>query len=183
MFVESTFREVGGAVFTLLLVGACVSDVQRRRIPNVLVLILALCGLGFSLVANPIRPGAAHAAGGAAVGLVIWLPFWMMGKLGAGDVKLFAAAGAWLGPMGAVTGALVAAVCGGILTLGWLVHEQGVASTLRGIALRGLLLRGNAARAGVQAPSLLVVPATRRVPYGLALAAGALLVAWLPALA
>ena len=183
MPLVSPFREVAGVLFTLLLLVACVSDVRTRRIPNALVLILALCGFGFSLVANPILPGAGRALGGAAVGLAIWLPFWMMGKLGAGDVKLFAAAGAWLGPMGAVTGALAAAVCGGVLTLAWLVHEQGVTRTLRGLLLRGLLLRGNAARAGVRGPDLLVVPATRHVPYGLALAAGALLVAWLPGLA
>ena len=183
MPLTSPFREVAGALFTLLLLVACVSDVRSRRIPNALVLLLAFSGLAFSLVANPILPVAGRAFGGAAVGLVIWLPFWMMGKLGAGDVKLFAAAGAWLGPSGAVAGALAAALCGGVLTVAWLVREQGAVRTLRGIMLRLVLLRGNAAQAVVRGPDLLVVPATRHVPYGLALAAGALLVAWLPGLA
>lgn len=178
IFDASPFGLVAGALFGALLLAACVTDLRARRIPNVLVLALGASGLLFSLVEHPIVPGAARAAGGMATGLAIWLPFWLLRKIGAGDVKLFAAAGAWLGPGGAVTAALAAALCGGLLTVGWLLREQGMARTAR-----GLLLGAAAVRGGAPPPDLLVVPATRRVPYGLALAAGAALVAWLPALA
>ena len=177
MFLDSPLEGAAGAVFTLLLAAACVTDVRARRIPNGLVLALGLTGLGFSLVESPILPGLARAGAGMATGLAIWLPFWLLRKLGAGDVKLFAAAGAWLGPESAALAALVAAVLGGVLTLGWLLREQGVSRTAR-----GLWLRTAAARSGVEAPDVLVVPASRRVPYGIALAAGAALVAWLPGL-
>ena len=178
MFAASPVGMVAGAVFSLLLATACVSDLRSRRIPNALVLATFASGVAFSVVLAPVLPGLARSAGGAATGLAIWLPFWMLRKIGAGDVKLFAAAGAWLGPMNAVVAALAAALLGGVLTLLWLVWEQGVRRTAQGIALGAA-----SARSGVKAPDLLVVPSRRRVPYGIALATGAALVAWLPGLA
>ena len=168
----------GGAVFSLLLAVACVSDLRSRRIPNALVLATFAAGIGFSIALAPVLQGLGRSASGAATGLVIWLPFWLLRKIGAGDVKLFAAAGAWLGPTNAVTAALAAALLGGVLTLAWLVWEQGVGRTAQGIALGAA-----SAQSGVRSPGLLVVPSRKHVPYGLALAAGAALVAWLPALA
>jgi prepilin peptidase CpaA len=35
---------------------------------------------------------------GVAVGLAVLLPFFITGVMGAGDVKLLAAVGAWIGP-------------------------------------------------------------------------------------
>jgi prepilin peptidase CpaA len=46
--------------------------------------------------------GLLAALGGSMVGLLIMLPGYLFGGTGAGDVKLLAAAGAWLGPMGTV---------------------------------------------------------------------------------
>lgn len=178
MFAASPLGTAAGVVFSLLLAIACVSDLRSRRIPNALVVVTLAGGIAFSVALAPVLPGLARSGGGAATGLAIWLPFWLLRKLGAGDVKLFAAAGAWLGPANAVTAALAAAVVGGVLTIAWLVWEQGVGRTARGIALGAA-----AAQSGVRSPGLLVVPATRRVPYGLALATGAALVAWLPGLA
>jgi prepilin peptidase CpaA len=88
--------------FALLLAGACVSDLRSRRIPNQIVSALGLAGLGYAL--GTMAPIAAleHALGGSAVGLALWLPFWMARVLGAGDVKLAAASGAWLGIAGVV---------------------------------------------------------------------------------
>ena len=178
MISAARFGIPAGVLFSLLLAVACVTDLRSRRIPNALVLALGLTGLGFALVANPAGPGAVRALEGAATGLAIWLPFWLLRKIGAGDVKLFAAAGLWLGPVGAVEAALVAALAGGILTLAWLLREQGLSRTVRALWLRSV-----AAPSGAEPPALLVVAPTRRVPYGLALAAGLAVVAWLPGLA
>ena len=175
---ESLIGMAAGVVFSLLLAIACVSDLRSRRIPNALVLATLAAGVGFSIALDPALPGLGRSVAGAATGLVIWLPFWMLRKIGAGDVKLFAAAGAWLGPADAVTAALAAAVLGAVLTLAWLVWEQGVGRTARGLALGAA-----SAQSGVRVPGLLVVPSRKRVPYGIALAAGAALVAWLPGLA
>ena len=51
-------------------------------------------------------------------GLAVFFPFFALGGMGAGDVKLMAAIGAWLGPGLALMTALYGAVAGGILAIG-----------------------------------------------------------------
>src|SRR5687767_15970758 len=100
---------LAGAAFTFLLVGACVSDLRSRRIPNVVVAALALSGIGYAFATMTPQAALVHALGGSAVGLALWLPFWLVRVLGAGDVKLVAASGAWLGVAGVVEASLLGA--------------------------------------------------------------------------
>src|SRR6476619_528728 len=117
---------VGGIVFSAILVAAAVGDLRTRRIPNKLVAVLALLGIAYSVARAPGIPGLFQAGGGLLAGLACWLPFYVMGWLGAGDVKLYAAAGAWLGPARAVEGALVGALFGAVLSLIWMAKSQGM---------------------------------------------------------
>src|SRR5687768_4090166 len=105
---------LAAATFTLLLAWACVSDLRTRRIPNNVVASLVLSGIGYALATMSPVVALEHALGGSAVGLTLWLPFWMARVLGAGDVKLAAAAGAWLGTGGVVEASLLGAVGGGV---------------------------------------------------------------------
>jgi prepilin peptidase CpaA len=122
---------VAAAILLLLLVIACVSDIRTRRIPNSLVGTVLALGVLASTASDPVVPGLIRALGGASVGLVVWLPGWLLRTMGAGDVKLFAAAGAWLGPLGALNAALFAAVAGGVLALIWMLTVRGAAGTNR----------------------------------------------------
>jgi prepilin peptidase CpaA len=108
-----------------------VSDLRARRIPNSLVGTLFALGVLVSTASDPVVPGLIRALGGASVGLVVWLPGWLFRMMGAGDVKLFAAAGAWLGPFGALNAALFAAGTGGVLALIWMFGVRGAAGTNR----------------------------------------------------
>lgn len=156
-----------------LLVWACVTDVRSRRIPNAAVAAIALTGLAASLLSSPPWHSLLLAFGGIATGLVIWLPFYALRMMGAGDVKLFAAAAAWLGPRGALDGALLAALAGGVLAIGFLVAERGAVLTMFQL------------RSAVRAPHTLRGATASRgssVPYGLAMAAGILGAAYLPSL-
>lgn len=154
------------ALLGALLLGACVSDVRSRRIPNLVVAALLVCGLaraalggadGGALVdATAPRLGGALVA--AVVGLAVGLPLYAVRVLGAGDVKLFAAASAWIGPAAVPRACWWTAVAGGALALGWL-------------AVRVLRRRAGAAEPTGEAVAL---------PYGLAVAAGVLAGAWLP---
>jgi prepilin peptidase CpaA len=112
--------------FTLLLAYACLSDLRTRRIPNALVITLMILGLAFSTGAGPFPEGLVHGASGVLTGLVLWLPFWLLGWLGAGDVKLFAGAAAWLGPWGALEAAGIGALVGAAMAVGWLGWERGI---------------------------------------------------------
>ena len=162
-----------GAAFIALLAAASVGDLRWRRIPNRLVAVTALAGLGFS---------AALGGGGAlarsllalALGFAIWAPLYAFRMVGAGDVKLFAAASAWLAPLQVVDAALVSAFVGGGLSLLYLARELGG----RAVALRLLLAARHGSVAGGAAElSGVARGAGRRrvVPYGVAMSAGLLL--------
>jgi prepilin peptidase CpaA len=165
---------MGSLVLGLLLVAASVSDVRSRRIPNWLTATLAVSGTVYAFSTMPPPEAAVHVMGGVVVGLVLWLPFWFLRLLGAGDVKLAAAAGAWLGAGGAVEAALFGALVGGVL---------GVASLVRAYGARGAVTRFTAwvlTSGMTRALAPEATPQERRIPYGVALAAGAAIAAWFP---
>jgi prepilin peptidase CpaA len=95
---------------------ATASDLRHRRIPNTLTLIGAVAGLIYS-AATGAGSGATTSLQGWALGLLIWLPIYALGGMGAGDVKLLACVGAWLGPGAVVRVAIYASIAGGALAL------------------------------------------------------------------
>lgn len=161
--------ETAAAIALLVLLGAaCATDVRQRRIPNPLVAATFVIGVIVATALDPVWPGLWRALAGAGVGLAIWLPGWLLRMMGAGDVKLFAAAGAWLGPLGAVNAALIAAVLGGVLAVAWMVKRRGGART------------GQSLWAAAAAPRTLMdargdpVRSRELVPYSLAITGGVL---------
>lgn len=95
---------------------ACATDIARRRIPNLLTFGSALTGVLWHGWAGGFL-GAGWALAGWAAGLAVLMPLYLLRSLGAGDVKLLGAFGAWLGPMGAVLSGLYGTVAGGVLAL------------------------------------------------------------------
>jgi prepilin peptidase CpaA len=95
---------------------ACVFDVRTRRIPNVLTLSAAVAGLLYHLATSGVG-GLQTAAAGWILGLLLLLPYFALGGMGGGDVKLVAALGAWLGPWETFWLAMYAGICGGVLGL------------------------------------------------------------------
>lgn len=105
-------------VLLALLVIALLSDMRERRIPNQLVGIGLLLGLaGHTWLAG--IGGLAVAASGALVGLLCLLPFYMSGGLGAGDVKLMAMCGAFLGPLQVAMASVASLLIGGLIGVLW----------------------------------------------------------------
>lgn len=175
MFAAGGVSLTWGAVYSLLLVCAALIDARTRRIPNWLVLVLAVSGLAYGLVGPAPASGPIASLFGLATGFGCWILFYAAGWLGAGDVKLFAAAGAWLGPFRAVEGAGLAAIVGGLLALTWMLWSYGKKRTgdtlILATATPSILSQGASASGG-----------RRTLPYGVALAAGALAAAWMPRL-
>jgi prepilin peptidase CpaA len=95
---------------------ACGTDLRTRRIPQVLTIGGAVAGVIFHIAAGGWSGGLISAAGWLVGILVLFLPF-ALGGLGAGDVKLLGAIGAWLGPASALWVGLYTGVAGGILAV------------------------------------------------------------------
>lgn len=95
---------------------ACVTDLRSRRIPNVLTFGTAAAAIVFHAVAGGMDGFLGAVAGWFAGAALFFLPF-ALGGMGAGDVKLLAALGAWLGPSMTVWLALYTGVAGGVASL------------------------------------------------------------------
>jgi prepilin peptidase CpaA len=123
-------------LFLALLIIGITTDVRARRVPNVLVLaMLVLASVGALMTWSP-AGSMVRAMWGMLVGLAMWLPFWLLGLLGAGDVKYFAAASAWIGAPLAWRAALVAAVLGGVMGILLLIRQRGFRRTASDVMLQ-----------------------------------------------
>jgi prepilin peptidase CpaA len=95
---------------------ACATDLRSARIPNWLTLSAVAAGLAYHAFA-PTSAGASAAGLGLLAGVLVFFPFFALGALGAGDVKLMAAIGSWLGWLPVVYVALYGAIAGGVLAI------------------------------------------------------------------
>jgi prepilin peptidase CpaA len=93
---------------------AAAIDLRTHRVPNVLTAALALAGLA-AAAAGLGRVGVSGALAGGVLGLLVMLPSYVFGRMGAGDVKLFAAAGTFIGPDAVLPALLATAIAGGLL--------------------------------------------------------------------
>jgi prepilin peptidase CpaA len=120
---------------------AVLSDLRRRRVPNLLVLLTILSGLGWrwwSIGALGVLSGAASIV---AVVALLWLP-WSAGGLGGGDVKLAAAVGSWFGLELLPELLLLGAVAGGLLAgLTYAFCAPAVRAQMRGNLWAAFVLR------------------------------------------
>lgn len=154
----------------LFLSGAVVTDVRARLIPNPLVLAGACTGLlAASLLPDGV--GFLRALGGLALGLALFLPAYALRAMGAGDVKLMAMAGAFLGYPAIFEAALWVLLMGGVLALVFALR-RGVARRMAG-NLREMLFSAAASVQIRTLPDFSAGPQTAaRLPYAVAIALG-----------
>jgi prepilin peptidase CpaA len=157
----------------LLVGGICsATDIRCRRIPNAVTLPACAAGLLLGLISGGLR-GLGSAALGALAGFGLLLVPALLGWVGAGDAKLLAALGAFLGPSGVLEAAVYGTLAGGVAGLVALVRSGRARE-----GLKSLLLAGLALSAGGKA----VVPEGRAaIPYGPFLALGGVVAAALRA--
>jgi prepilin peptidase CpaA len=162
-------------VLALLLAAiGCASDLRARRIPNSIVLAGFVAGLTVNALIGGVTGVGSSLAGGA-IGLALFLPFFVLGGMGGGDVKLMAALGSLVGPRDVVRLALAAAVVGGCFALVVAARNRRLRDVFRSTAR----LFAFWARSGL-APSpeqTLENPAALRIPYAVPILLGTLLVA------
>ncbi len=148
------------AVFPALVIVAALKDATSFTIPNWIsgLLILAFFPAAFA-AGLPLGVLGVSLAVGAAC-LVAGIGMFAAGWIGGGDAKLFAAAGLWLGTGAAIPFIIYTAVAGGLLAV-FLV-------SLRADWSRSVLPAGPRWVERLRAPK-------GEAPYGVAIAAGALL--------
>ena len=156
MPVTDIVRDSAGGAATLLLIWASVSDVRARRIPNLCVLALLLVFIPWAMAGDTSRVVSALEA--AAIALAATFLLYLFKVFGAGDSKLFTACALFAGLGYLPFLALVTVLSGGVIALASLAlrpQRAFVMFTMRGKGDYG-----------------------RGVPYGVAVALGALIVIW-----
>jgi prepilin peptidase CpaA len=111
-------------------------------------------------------------------GFLVWLPFYVLGWIGAGDVKLAAACGAWLGMHGVLRASAVAAMVGGVLALAMLVYRRSPRLAAADVILLIHTIRSKPSSVRIRADGPQTAQPVHLMPYGVALVIGALAVGW-----
>ncbi len=150
---------------------AAISDVKARRIPNLLTYPAMVAGLLLQCVLHGWR-GLLLGAGGGLLFGGVFLLFYVVRAMGAGDVKLAAALGCIVGWPATVPVMIETALAGGVLAIIFMILSGRIVETLRNT----LWVAGFHLQHGLQAhPTInLDNPTAVRMPYGLAFAVGTL---------
>jgi prepilin peptidase CpaA len=173
-----------GLLLSLLVVAAW-HDIRSRRIPNALVFPGAVAGV----LSNTLLPqemggiGVFDSLAGLGLGLVLLLPLYLLRAMGAGDVKLMAMTGAFLGANGVAGAFMYVLLAGGLLALAMAWRQGKLSMLLRKIKVVPFAIGSSAesdsrdtsstaylSRGGNNLPT---PPAKfSKLPYGVAIASG-----------
>ena len=149
---------------------AAVSDLRTRTIPNRWT--LSALGVGLLLAGVSGLKPLLLAAAGAGLAAAVFVPLWALRALGAGDVKLLMAMGALLGPRGLVVGLLWTALAGGALAVYAAAQRGALLAMVKDTGALALHLVTLGTRGRRRTLDTL---GTLMVPYGIAIAIGAVL--------
>lgn len=167
----------------ILLLAAVVSDVQRQRIPNWVVLVGMVLGLalnalmpeGFGFAAKNLPGGVGFldALAGGGVALLVLLPMYLLRAMGAGDVKLMMMVGMFLGTVDLVWAVLWTFIAGGMLSVVYAMKVGVLRKTLGNV--KAMLYRSAIRLAGGSSPAIEdAPPPAAKLPYAVAIATGTL---------
>jgi prepilin peptidase CpaA len=176
LFEEFVMTQVPQAVIWLVsvvLVVAAVIDGRQLRVPNWLTFHFVIGGLVFAAWYGG-RAMFFSSLAGTGVGLISLLPLYAIGGMGAGDVKLMAGVGAWLGPVLTFWAFVSTALVGGVLGVAMIVASGNVIHhwvMLQTIVHEILTIRNPvelAERAGERKKNMMLLP------YGISIAIGSI---------
>ena len=107
----------------VVLIWAAYIDGKQLRVPNWMTFPMVLAGLVYNSWAGG-WVGFEMAFSGMLVGLLCLLPLYAVGGMGAGDVKLMAGIGAWVGGWITFYAFAVSTVVGAFMAV-WMAYRQG----------------------------------------------------------
>jgi len=156
----------------IVLAVAIFTDLRNHRIPNWLVLPFLVAGIAVSGWLHGWH-GIGQSFAGLGLAILIYGFLFWMGGMGAGDVKLCAAIGAWIGPDQLFVALIITGMAGGIMVLCWAAFGGFLKDLFSGA---GDMLFGWKERGMLRDPELaLSNPLKRKMPYAPAIAIGTLI--------
>lgn len=112
-FASFNVEMVPLAVVAVVGIIAAIIDIRVFKVHNYVTVPLAVSGLLFHLV-NTGAGGLAYSLGGLLIGFFSLIVFYALGGIGAGDVKLMAGIGAWLGAWLTLNVLMIAGIASGV---------------------------------------------------------------------
>ena len=157
------------ALLASLVLLCSATDLGMRRIPNCVLVPALITALFLNSVLGGMA-GLADSIVGLIVGILMLMPLHVLGRMGAGDVKLLGVVGSILGGWGAIVAGLATMMAGGVLAvlyMVWLFTKPVIVSRISRVSR---LLTGEAASQSDDMTWQTVRAA--EIPYAVAIAAG-----------
>jgi prepilin peptidase CpaA len=166
-------------ILICLVAQAAVTDLALRKIPNVLILSGLLLAMILHLLGGQHWAPVSQWLAGTLAGFFLFLPLYLLRGMAAGDVKLMAMVGAFVGPLAALQIGVLACLIGGVMAVLTLLCSGRWRESWRNVGLicKPLLWR----LLGLPLAPVPLTPAASvgGIPYGVAIALGtAGFVAW-----
>ncbi len=169
---------LAGLLLALALGSAVWHDIRTRKIPNRLIMLGLLTALALHALlrsgaglfhADAGGMGLLYSLAGFATGLLLLMPFYALKTLGAGDVKLMAMVGAFIGAKAVIGATLLAMLAGGVLALVVALWSGQLTNVMKNVQHMLRVTRTAGLAAGQQAQP---APVTGKLPYAIAIACG-----------
>ena len=151
---------LGHLLLAVVVLIAAYYDIRWRRIPNNLTYPTIIAGLGLQTISSGFN-GLSSALLGLLLGGGVFLIVYLIGGMGAGDVKLIGGVGSFLGSHAIIPAIIYTVFVGGIMAIIVLIHN------------RVKRARSASARSGTNSESPQKMKSS--LPYGVAIAVGTLI--------
>ena len=123
---------LNNSILVVLFISAAITDLTSKKIYNVQTYPAMLCGLILGFVSEGVH-GALVSFGGLLVGLGLLMVLYLVGGMGAGDVKLLGAIGALKGASFVLWTMFYTGLVGGFMALAVIIWHGTARATLRNV--------------------------------------------------
>ena len=159
-------------ILICLVAQAAVTDLALRKIPNVLILSGLLLAIILHLLGGQPWAPVSQWLAGTLTGFFLFLPPYLLRGMAAGDVKLMAMVGAFLGPQAALQVGVLAYLIGGVMAVLMLLFSGRWRESWRNIVLICRPLMWRLLGLPLAPVPLASISSVGGIPYGVAVALG-----------